>query len=338
MSLHDIVVIGGSMGSRTALRRLLADLPPELPAAILIATHMPSDGVPYLSEVLSAVSVLPVGPASDGQPLGPGRVYVAVPGRHLLVVDHTIVLGLGPRENMVRPSIDALFRSAALAFGSRVIGVVLSGMLDDGAAGLAAIKGQGELAIVQHPLDAEAADMPRAALEAADVDHVASADALGGLIARLVHTEAPAQLPVPVELELEVEIAAGRRLGSDRLREIAEPAPLSCPHCQGVLSGIKDTSPLRFRCQIGHAFSADSLVEAQRDGVDQALRVAMRVMEERVELVTRMASDARMQGRSAVAELYEARGREYREYAATLRRAATLSLRMERNAVDAAER
>jgi two-component system, chemotaxis family, protein-glutamate methylesterase/glutaminase len=329
MALHDIMVIGGSMGSTPVLRRILAGLPQDLPATVLITTHLSNESSGYLPEVLANGSALPVRAAVDGLPLRPGRVVCAVPGRHLMVIDHTVTLGQGPRENMVRPAIDALFRSAALAFGARVIGVVLSGLLDDGASGLAAIKAQGGLAVVQHPLDADAPDMPRAALEACDVDDVASGANLAAVIAGLVHTEAPEGPPPPAELALEVEIAAGRRLGSHRLREIASPAPLSCPHCQGVLSQVKGSGPLRFRCQIGHGFTAEFLA-ARHDEVDEAIRVAMRIMEERVTLVARMARDARETGRGAVAELYEARAAEYQRYAATLRQAATAALRLGR--------
>lgn len=327
---HDIVVIGGSLGSTPVLKQLLGDLPADLPASVFVTTHVPTSGSGFLPGVLAKACALPTASAMDGQPVEHGRVYVAVPGLHLMLVDSTVALGHGPRENMVRPAIDPLFRSAALAFGPRVIGVVLSGNLDDGVSGLAAIKSCGGLSVVQHPLDAEAPDMPRAALEAVDVDHVVHAGELGGVIARLVATEPPAAtVTCPPELELEVQIALGRRLGSERLRHLAEPAPISCPHCNGVLSEVKGEGPLRYRCQIGHAFTAEALIRAQHDEVDEALRIAMRIMEERAELVRRMARDARGQGRTAVAELYEARATEYQDYAATLRRAATLSLRTE---------
>lgn len=334
MARRDIVAIGGSMGSTAVLRRILADLPPGLPATILVATHVPSGSSGYLAEALGRACPLPVSQAVDGQPLERGHVYVAPPNRHLLVNAGAVVLGTGPRENMARPSIDPLFRSVALAFGPRAIGVVLTGLLNDGAAGLHAIKATGGLTVVQHPVDAEAADMPRAALEAVEVDHVGRAEELGGLIAELVRTEAGPSHPGSHDLELEVEIAAGRRLGSDRLREIAEPVALTCPHCQGVLSEIKESGPLRYRCQIGHAFTAEAVISAGEDGIEQALRIAMRMMEERTELVGRMAREARQTGRKAVAELYEARAAEYAQYAATLRRAATQGLRVARASTD----
>jgi two-component system chemotaxis response regulator CheB len=322
---HDIVVIGGSLGSTSVLKRVLAALPADLPASVFIATHLSSAGSGYLPGLLQDASALPVGGAVDRQTVEPGRVYVAVPNRHLLVINHEIVLGRGPRENMVRPAIDALFRSAAFAFGPRVIGVQLSGLLNDGVSGLFAIKRRGGIAVVQHPVDAEAPDMPRAALEAVAADHVAAADALGAMISELVYTEAAEPGRAPVELALEVEIAAGEGLGSARLRDIAEPVVHTCPHCAGVLSELKTAGPLRFRCQTGHAFTAEALASAGDDAVREGIRVAMRLMEERLDLVSKMARDSRANGRDAVAELYERRAREYQGYSETLRRAATLS-------------
>lgn len=322
----DIIAIGGSAGSSVGLKKLLGDLPGDLPASVFVSTHIPAHSPSLLAEVLGNKANLPVAQALDGQPVEKGRVYVAAPDRHLLLVDGTIRLGAGPRENMVRPSIDPFFRSAALSYGSRVIGVVLSGMLNDGAAGLHAIKGRGGTAVVQHPLDAEADQMPLAALEATEVDHVASAADLGPLLATLAQSPAGPSRASDECLELEVEIATGARLGSDRLNRMASPSPLSCPDCHGVLSEVNNGRPLRYRCQIGHAYTAETLA-AHIDEVDEAIRVAMRVMEERVTLVERMALDARQTGRTAVAELYEARAEEYRRYAVTLRDAAVTSLR-----------
>lgn len=328
MPRRDIIVIGGSAGSSPVIKQLLRDLPADLPASIFVSTHLPA-GAGYLADVLGAVSALPAVRAVDGQPIEPGRVYVAAPDRHLLLINGTIHLGEGPRENMVRPAIDPLFRSAALSYGPRVVGVVLSGMLNDGASGLFAVKACGGVAVVQHPLDAEADQMPMAALETVDADHVSRADDLAGLLVELVRSDAGPERERPPGLELEVRIAAGARLGSARLREIAEPSPLSCPDCGGVMSEVSTGRPLRYRCQTGHAQTAEVMAAANEE-VDEAVRIAMRVMEERVTLVTRMAQDARATGRAAVAELYEERAAEYGRYAATLRNAAVLSLRMSR--------
>lgn len=217
------------------LKQLLSDLPADLPASIFVSTHIPAHAPSLLAEVLGTRASLPVSQVLDGQPIEQGHVYVAAPDRHMLLMDATVRLGVGPRD-MVRPSIDPMFRSAALSYGPRTVGVVLSRLLNDGASGLHAIKSAGGTAVVQHPLDAEADQMPLAALEAAEVDHVAPAAGLGALLASLAGTEAGPHHATSEELRLEVEIAAGACLGSDRLRQLATQSALSCPDCHGVLS------------------------------------------------------------------------------------------------------
>jgi two-component system chemotaxis response regulator CheB len=204
-------------------------------------------------------------------------------------------------------------------------------MMNDGAAGLFAIKAAGGTAVVQHPVDAREADMPRAALETVDVDYVAAGGDLAGILGEIAQLDAGPARPPTDSLLFEVEVAAGRRLGSELLREFADPAAITCPDCGGVLSEVREQRPLRYRCQIGHAYTAEELASHDRQ-VDEAIRIALRVMEERVELIQRMARDARANGRVAVAELYESRVEEYARYATTLRDAAMLTLRMSREA------
>lgn len=330
LAKKDIIVIGGSAGSHVALREIMSELPGDFPASIFVATHVPTNSQGYLADFLASASPLPVSRAVDGQPVERGHVYAAVPDRHLLLVDGIMRLGEGPRENMTRPAIDPLFRSAALAYGPRAVGVVLSGLLNDGASGLSAIKSCGGTALVQHPLNAHADQMPLAALEVVIADFVGSPEDLGREIVKIVADDAGEAVPCPDSLLLEVEIAAGGRLGSAALRKIADPSALSCPDCQGVLSEIRDGRPLRYRCQIGHAYTAEVL-ESHSEEVSEAMRIALRIMEERVTLVTRMAQEARSTDRSAVAELYEARATEYGRYASILREAAVASLRESRS-------
>jgi two-component system chemotaxis response regulator CheB len=327
MNARNIVAIGGSAGAGPVVRKLLAALPKDLDASLFVVTHFPNTGPGPLLNLLREISALPISVAIDGQPIEPGRIYLAAADRHLLVDPGIVRLGRGPHENMMRPAIDPLFRSAALAFGPRAIGVVLSGYLNDGAAGLAAIKSRGGLALVQHPLDAEVAEMPRAALAAVDPDQIVSQDDLADVLVKLAHETAPrCRSPPDPALELEVAIAAGARLGSAALGDLAEPSALSCPRCNGVLSELKTAGPLRYRCQTGHAFTAEAAFESQQAQLDDALMIALRVMEERVTLVARMAKDARVGGRNAMAELYERRAEEYGGYAETLRQAAVRSL------------
>lgn len=331
MAKRDIVMIGGSAGSGEPLRKIVAGLPKDFSGSIFVTTHIPSTHETYLPNLLGSASHLPVSAAVDGQPIAPGHIYVAAADRHLLLVDSVMRLGLGPRENMSRPSIDPMFRSGALAYGPRSVGVVLSGLMNDGASGLYAIKQACGTAVVQTPLDAAHPDMPRAALEAAEIDHIAPASEIARVLTEVAARDAGPGVPAPDSLIFEVEVAAGARLGSDQLRRFADPAALTCPDCGGVLSEVRSQTPLRYRCQIGHAYTAQELA-SKNDTVDEAIRVALRVMEERVELVDRMARDARNTGRTAIAELYERRATEYGGYAATLRQAAILSLRTAREA------
>lgn len=327
MACRDVVVVGGSAGSGAVLRRFIPALPADFPAAIFVVTHIGAAGARYLVEGIAEKSPLDIGVAVDGQPIELGHAYFAPPDHHMLVFPRVIRLGRGARENMTRPAIDPLFRSAALAFDGRVIGVVVSGFLNDGASGLFAIKQRGGLAVVQHPLEAEAPGMPQAALEACDADYIVSADEIAATLCSLAgQPVADASREPAPDLELEVRIAMGARVGSDDLNAYAEPSRLSCPHCHGVLSEMHAPGPLRYRCQTGHAFTAEAAFAAQQDDVDEALMVALRVMEERVNLVARMGHDARAHGRDALAETYEARAEEYARYAATLRGAAVRSL------------
>ena len=326
MSNRDIIVIGGSAGATAPLKQILGRLPADLPAAVFIVLHIPAQGIGILSTVASSAGPLPVRQAQNGMKIEPGQVYLAAPDHHLLLSEDHIFLGRGPRENMVRPAIDALFRSAALYHGPRVIGVLLSGLLSDGAAGLNAIKRCGGMAVVQDPADAISDEMPRRAMEATTVDLCVPGATMGDVLSELVREPAGAALPIPPEIRLEVEIAAGERIGSDNLKAVAGPVGLTCPACGGVLSAVTDARPMRFRCQVGHGFTADILAKEQEGRVDEALRVALRIIEERAELVQRMAADGRRTGRAAVAEMYEARSREYREYADMIRRVVLRSL------------
>jgi two-component system chemotaxis response regulator CheB len=321
LSNRDIVVIGGSSGASVPLKAVLSGLPADVPAAIFVVLHIPARGIGILATVARGAGKLPVLQAENGLPIENGHVYLAAPDHHLLVADDRMVLGKGPPENLSRPAINPLFRSAALHYGPRVIGVVLSGLLSDGAAGLNAIKRCGGLAVVQDPSDAVADEMPRRALEATTVDLCVPAGRLGDVLSDLVREKPGQSLPVPPEIRLEVEIASGERAGSGSLIDVASPAPLTCPACGGVLSELKAQHPLRFRCQVGHALTADVLANQQEGRVDEALRIALRIIGERAELVHRMAEDARQSGRLTVAHIYDAKAAEYREYAGTIRRA-----------------
>ncbi|HEX2726409.1 MAG TPA: chemotaxis protein CheB, partial [Beijerinckiaceae bacterium] len=321
MANRDIIVIGGSSGATGPLKAILGAFPADLPAAVFVVLHIPTRSIGLLSTVASAAGPLPARQAEDGMPIERGNVYIAAPDHHLILSDGRIRLGRGPRENMVRPAIDPLFRSAAMTYGPRVIGVVLSGLLSDGASGLSAIKRCGGMALVQDPEDAIADEMPRRALEATVADLCVSSAKLGDVLSDLARQPSGPAVLVPPEIRLEVDIAMGERIDSEVLKSIADPTALTCPACGGVLSKMRTGNPLRFRCQVGHAYSADAVAKEQEGRVDEAVRVALRIIEERAELVSRMAEDGLQSGRRAVAEMYHERANEYRRYADTLRSA-----------------
>jgi two-component system, chemotaxis family, protein-glutamate methylesterase/glutaminase len=315
---RDIIVIGGSSGAIAALREILNRLQADMPAAVFVVVHIPAGSVNILSTAIGA-SRLPVREAQNGLEIQHGHVYLAAPDRHLLLADGHMILGRGPHENMVRPAIDPLFRSAALHYGPRVIGVVLSGLLSDGAAGLKAIKRCGGLALVQDPSDALADAMPRSALETTTVDLCLASARIGDVLCDLAREQPGRALPIPPEIGVDVELAAGERRHSEGLFRAASltplpmPAPLICPSCGRVLSTGK------LRDQAGHAHDAEALAMEIEGRVDEALHVALRIIGERADLVRRMARDSRRSRRPAVAQAYEVKAAEYAKYADMIR-------------------
>jgi len=310
-STRDIIVIGGSAGAFETLRLLLASLPPDLPAALFVVLHIGETS--YLPSILEKRSVLPVVPAESGVAFERGKIYVGVPGVHLLLHDDHILLRRGPRENFARPAVDSLFRSAAVSLGSRAIGVVLSGSLSDGTAGLRAIKRCGGLAIVQQPEEAMVPVMPLSALRHVDVDHVCRVEEMAPLFARLTRQPAGRSPEVPVDVRLEAAIAA-QELADMRVDDaLGNISPFTCPECRGALWTIDDGSMLRFRCHVGHAFTADAVLLGQGEEIERLLGSLQRGHQERAALARRMATLERAEKRHTLADRLESRAQEYEE-------------------------
>src|SRR5262245_26211515 len=313
-----MVVLGASSGGVEALSRVVRRLPANLDAAVFVVLHMSPSRTSALPAILARETALATVQAMDGEPIRRGHIYVAAPDRHLIVRPGHISLTAGPTENRVRPSVDALFRSAAVAYPGRTIGAVLTGNLDDGAAGLAAIKRCGGIAIVQDPSEAFASSMPQSALDATEVDHVAFIDEMGPLIGRL-SAEPAAEVNAPTDLVAEV---ASSFLIEQPIRHIHTigpdvelPGPLACPACGGSLLPVNgnDLSRVaRYRCHVGHTYSARALLEALGDDMERALWVALRSLEERIALLEVLARDQEERDRLLS-------GRQYRERASELR-------------------
>ncbi|HUR94048.1 MAG TPA: chemotaxis protein CheB [Gemmatimonadales bacterium] len=302
MTGHDIVVVGFSAGGIDPLQQLVAGLPADFPASIFVVHHFPAMSVSVLPDILGRAGSLPASQPEDGEHFKPGHIYVARPDYHLLLRAKHVRLTRGPKEQGHRPAVDPLFRTAAREFGPRVIGVILSGTLDDGSAGLVAIKDAGGLAVVQDPSDAAYPGMPLNALQHVKVDHVASAAELGKVLdrlARLPAPPAPAQGGIPRFDEIDPADPEPAVVGTAGLRATpppGQPSSIVCPDCGGVLWESQSGDLLHFRCHVGHAYSAETLLAKQSTALEGALWTAIRALEEKADIARRLADRSRHRG------------------------------------------
>jgi two-component system chemotaxis response regulator CheB len=318
---RDVIVVGASAGGVEALRSFVGGLPPDLPASILVVLHLPPGGNSALASILSRTGPLPAVVAQSDMPLVNGRIQVAPPDHHLLLRDGHAVLSHGPTENGHRPSINALFRSAAVAAGPAVTGVQLSGALDDGVAGLASISARGGVVMVQDPADALYPSMPEHALRQVDADFVLAAADMGETLAKIAQAAVDLDAaPQPSRLlALENQITMNPRSGRPVEEEpslLGVQSGYTCPDCQGTLARVE---PTRFRCRIGHAWTADALLEAQGSDWERALSAALRTLDEKTTLGRRMADHARQGGNDRLVARYERIAEEASAAAAVLR-------------------
>jgi two-component system, chemotaxis family, protein-glutamate methylesterase/glutaminase len=286
-----IVVIGASLSGIDALSRLVAALPANFAAPVLITQHVASHSPGMLPHILSKAGKLVAVHPKTPQLIEPGCIYVAPPDRHMLLLAGGIVLSHGPHENLARPAIDPMFRSAALAYGPAVIGVVLTGQLDDGTAGLLAVKDRGGTTIVQDPAEATAASMPRSALRHVPVDHCLKITEIARLLVELAADDPEPAPPNHGRLmEIENRIASGIFNVDDwwGLEQLSTPSGLNCPNCRSALYEIDDRRVLRFRCRSGHAFSAESLLSGQADAREMELSTLFGIAIEEATLAKRM--------------------------------------------------
>ena len=300
MSNHDIIVIGTSSGGLKALSAVLSRIPPDIQAAIFIVQHLAADRESLLPQLLGDVTKLPVDSPRDNDAYSIGHVYVAAPDHHLLLSDGRVRVMRGPQENRYRPSIDALFRSAARAHGSRVIGMVLTGQLDDGTVGLQAIKQRGGITVVQDPGEAEYPSMPKIALRYVKVDHIVPIADAGALLVRLVAEPAAAQEDFPTTPALEIESNIAEQTMNTReflenVEQIGQRTTYSCPNCNGSIWQIGDDEPLKLRCHVGHSFTGEVFSAEQSQNIETALWSAIRIMEEKVTLSRQLAARKRKQ-------------------------------------------
>jgi len=291
MPNHDIIVVGASAGGVEALTRLVKSLPNDMPASFFVVLHIAPQSPAMLPSILRRAGKLPVEETRDEQAIELGHVYVASPDYHLLVESGRVRVIRGPKENRHRPAVDPLFRSAAWAYGPRVVGVVLTGTLDDGTAGLWAIKSCGGVAVVQDPMDAAYPGMPTSALQNVDVDYSVPLDQLGPLLDKLARQSVANHVNAqsPEKLKLETQFTMMQRDIRD-MNALGQPSAFTCPSCRGALWELHDGQLVRYRCHTGHAFSTESLLAEQSESIENALYSAVRALEEKATAMQSLAS------------------------------------------------
>jgi two-component system, chemotaxis family, protein-glutamate methylesterase/glutaminase len=322
---RDVVVIGASSGGVEALMELAGGLPSDLPAAVFVVVHVSEAAPSILPYLLDRAGPLRGVNPEDGDPIEAGRIFVAPPDHHLLLERGRVRVTRGPRENRHRPAVDPLFRSAALAYGPRVVGAVLSGARDDGTAGLWAVKRRGGVAVIQDPDDALFADMPRHAMEYVDVDHCVPLEKMAPLLDRLCREPAEPTVErgayggVTDDMEFEAKIAGldpGAVEGGEHPGELVD---FTCPECAGPLYEINEGDLVRFRCRVGHAYTAEDALNGKLEALEAALYAALNTLEESAEMADRLAARALQHGNGYAASRFEGRAQYARQQAGTIR-------------------
>lgn len=325
MSGHEIIVVGASAGGVEALMQLVRGFPANLSASVFVVLHIPAHSPSSLPDILSRAGLMQALQPVDYQQIEHGHIYVAPPDHHLLIEPGFMRVVRGPRENCHRPAADPLFRSAAVAYGPQVVGVILTGALDDGTAGLLAIKQRGGIAVVQDPREALYPDMPQSALAYVKVDHCLPIAQIGPLLTQLARKEVVQETiqPASENMEREVRVVEMETNPLNEHDQVGNPSEYSCPECGGVLWEVHDGELDRFRCRTGHAFSTESMFAEQSEKIDQALWVALKTLDENASLSRRMAKRAQQRGHTWLADRLNLKVQEVEQQANLLRQVLT---------------
>ena len=284
--MKNIIVIGASAGGMAAINKIISGLQPEMDAAFLVVLHMSrNSNADNIAAIFQRQTNIPCHVANNNVQIEVGNLYLAQQDHHLMVSDGLIKINQGPHENRYRPSIDVLFRSAAVNYGNRAIGIILSGMLEDGTSGMWAIHNCGGVCVVQDPQDAEFEDMPKSVLNQIPVNHIAFASDIPTLLQHILANPLPAQTPIPKELEIEAYITEKMMSNIDWLKDIAAHSNFVCPDCGGGLWAIKNDPMHRYRCHTGHVYNEKILSEIQDEKIEESVWVSIRMLEEKLNLL-----------------------------------------------------
>lgn len=320
MRNHNIIVVGASAGGVTALQELFSQFPPDIQASFFVVLHISPESPSILAGLIDKASQLKAQSAEDNEPIRAGHIYVAPPNFHLLVKSGCIRLHRGPKENRHRPAIDPLFRSAAIAYRAQTVGIILTGYLDDGTSGLLAIKRCGGIAVVQDPQDAAYPDMPKNAIKEVEVDYQLPVQKMGKIVQQIVEQPAALVNEVPKDIVMEAKIAEQTMSDISKENKLGHLVPMSCPECNGPLWQIDSDQMNRYRCHVGHGFTAKALMASQDTMLEQALWAAMRTMEERARTALVMAQTEKGQGRNLSAQVFEERSHTSKSHAQVIRK------------------
>lgn len=327
-SIYDgrVIVIGASTGGFDAFKKLIKDLPGDFATPIFIVWHMSPDIRGILPQVFNRINTMYAAHGYNEEPIKQNRIYIAPPDHHMIIEDGKILITHGPKENRFRPAIDPLFRSAAYSYSNRVIGVILSGSLDDGTAGLWTIKEYGGITVVQDPIDAEVPSMPENALREVQIDYTVGIHELAQLLVRL--SKEPLSKTEAVmkdeQTKKEIEIAADENALEKNIMAYGTLTPYTCPECHGVLSRLQNGGIIRYRCHTGHAYSVDALIEALTEKIEDSLYNAIRAMDESIILLNHLGDHYAEKNNPKVAAMYFNKAKEAAERSLPIREA-TLS-------------
>jgi two-component system chemotaxis response regulator CheB len=315
-----VIVIGASAGGQDAIIEIIRQLPVDLPVAVFIVLHLSAKGIGWvLRDKIQQFTPLPCKLAVDQSPIESGHIYIAPPDFHLIVAKEKIKVVNGPHENRWRPSVDVLFRSAAAAYNERVIGIVLTGFLDDGTSGMQAIVGCGGSTIVQDPNEAQYPDMPMSVLNNMEVDYCLPLSQMGKAILDIIRTKEIKGIVVPPQLAAEAAIAEKTASGIDVVSPLGPQSVYSCPDCGGSLWQLKEGNFAHYRCHIGHSYSQADLVSKQIESLESTLWIALRMMEERRNLLAKIADEEVRKGLHGIAETHRVRVTELQHHISQLK-------------------
>lgn len=318
--IKNIIVIGASAGGIPVITNLLSTFSGNEDAAFIAVVHMSrKSNSRIIANTFQKHTSLKCTVASDGMEVRRGHLYLALPDHHLMLKDNMLRINQGPHENKYRPSIDVLFRSAAVQYGHRTIGIILTGMLEDGTSGMWAIKRSGGICIVQDPAEAQFSDMPRSVLNKIAVDYQASIDEIPAIVKELINKPLPPEKAVPAELQIEADITEKMMSDINQLKKIADQSDFICPDCGGGLWGIKNDPMHRYRCHTGHVYTEKLLQELQDENIEESIWVAIRILEEKLNLLLLMARRESEVGEIEIAASHQKRVNEMTKHISRLK-------------------